>query len=79
MERTVVDCDNCGKQNMPDAQKLYIVIGRSFDGVEKTDDQKRVDLCPACCGKALQAFLRKRDFDYTAAAEWYRAHTGARK
>ena len=65
MERTVVDCDGCGKQNILEHAKLFIITGRSMDpsGNGYEDDGDYVHLCIKCCESRLHTMIKEADYD----------------
>lgn len=63
--REVYDCDRCGKtiSGMYDRviEVIRVSIGRSFDGVETSNDVEHIDLCHKCCRLALIELLDNVD------------------
>ena len=59
-QRTIFDCDKCGKQNVrPVIANVPIGSHACQSGNGTETDYERVDLCPACAGEAIEHLIGK--------------------
>lgn len=62
MKKQIIVCDRCKRENV-DAKEVTFVTGRSFDGVETSNDNRRIDLCFDCTSSVLKWALLKCSHD----------------
>ena len=63
MRRTTVDCDSCGKKDVPGAAEFSVDFHTRQDGAGSSESYGiEFDLCPPCQSKLLAALLRDMEF-----------------
>ena len=67
-QRTVYDCDKCGKKNA-ETRQISVVVDRNTDGAGSMENwNEEVDLCIDCLVQTVRMVTNK--FSYEDAKAW---------
>lgn len=65
MRTEICNCDRCGLaiESKNPRREFALVVGRSSDGVEMSDDYDGGDYCVLCVRNALQQYFKPLGYD----------------
>lgn len=78
MQRTVTDCDRCGKSSVK-RHSFRAFLSRRYNGVDYDSEQAAFDLCEDCMDAILSRIIREFGWDGKANIEWVNKYIGEGK